>query len=129
MSAPSRKQIAEAVLSLLKSHSPERVGQMLANYLVANRRTKEVDYIMRELESMRHGQEGISEAIATSAFELSTATKQEIAKRIGDKNVHLTYQVDPEVVGGVRIKGLDWQLDLSIANKLKQLRQLTTKAN
>ncbi len=129
MSAPSRRQISEVVLEMLKSKNAEEVSQSLANYLVANRRTRELTQIMRDIELLRLSREGIAEATAISAFELSDATRKEIESNLGDPKMKFNYQTDPSVLGGVKIRALDWQLDLSVAGKLKQLKQLTTKAN
>ena len=116
-------------MELLKTKTPEDVAQALANYLVANRRTRELDQIMRDIESLRLSREGIAEATAVSAFELSDSTKKEIQSMFGSSKTQVSYKTDPGVVGGIRVRALDWQLDLSVANKLKTLRQLTTNGN
>lgn len=129
MSSPSRRQLSEAVLAMLKTQPVQEVAESLANYLVANRRTKELDMIMRDIESLRLTREGVSEATAISAFELSESTKSLLHELLGDKKTYITYKQDPSLVGGVRVRALDWQLDLSVASKLKQLKQLTIQRN
>ncbi len=129
MSSPSRRQLSEAILVMLKTQTTQKVASSVANYLVANRRTKELDMIMRDIESLRLKREGASEATAISAFELSESTKSLLHELLGDKKTHISYRHDPSLVGGVRVRALDWQLDLSVASKLKQLKQLTTQSN
>lgn len=128
MSQPTRRELAEAVLVMLETHPPKRVSTALAGYLVAHRRSKELDAIMRDIESLRKNREGIVEATAISASELSEATKRSLQALLGGAKNHIVYRQDPAVVGGVKLQAADWQLDLSVSSKLKRLKHLTVKA-
>ncbi len=70
MTVPTRRDLSLAVLYLLETQTQTKTAQALANYLVVSRRTKELDMIIRDIESLRLAREGISEATAICAFEL-----------------------------------------------------------
>jgi F0F1-type ATP synthase delta subunit len=123
----SRRDIAEATLHLLgHGHSVATVSQALAGYLIAERRTRELDSLMRDIETMRYRQDGVLEATVVSARELDASVRETIKKLMNAERVHLHHQINPNEVGGVRVHALDKQLDLSIRSKLKRLKNITT---
>jgi F0F1-type ATP synthase delta subunit len=70
------------------------------------------------------------EVIATSASPLTAATKADIDKQVKQlfpsaKQIIVTEERDPEVIGGVRLSLANQQLDLSIEAKLNKFKQLT----
>jgi F-type H+-transporting ATPase subunit delta len=70
--------------------------------------------------------QGIQVAEVTTAFELGDALRKEfiqMAKNIsGLDKVELNEKVNPEIIGGFKLKVNDWQLDESLASKLNALR-------
>jgi len=122
MARPSRKTIASAVLGDLKTKSAQLVAKELAAYLIEERRSRELEAIMRDVEVLRYAQDGVLEAQVTSVHELSAQTKRDIAHLLKAKHVILDVDVNPDVIGGVRVLALDSQLDLSAASKLNQLK-------
>lgn len=129
MAKVARKDIAVATLGLLRAgQSPEHVAASLASYLIAERRTRELDALMRDLETLRYRQEGVVEATVMSARELDDSVRETIKQLMGAEHVYLHHELTPSVVGGVRVHALDKQLDLSIRTKLKHLKNLTANA-
>jgi F0F1-type ATP synthase delta subunit len=127
MSKASHHDIAEAVLAMLqRGEAPDQVATSLAGYLIAERRTRELDSLMRELEMRRYRQDGVVEATVLSARELDDAVRQTIKQLLGAKEVQLHQRLSPDVVGGVKVQALDKQLDLSIRSKLQRLKSVTT---
>ncbi len=124
MAKVSKKQIAGIVFGLIQQGTDsKRVTNMLAEYLLSERRTRELDAILREVSAMR-AKAGTIEATTTSAFPLSSEVKQQIKKAFttnGDKVV-LNEIIDAYVVGGVRVETTDQKLDLTVRNKLNQLK-------
>lgn len=122
MSAPSRTELAAVVLDLSSKLSAAKLSQILAAYLVENRRTSELDAIMREVSRQREAQNGVTEVTATSAFKLNEATKKSIAGLMNSKQTIINEVVDASVLGGVRLETSELQLDLTVRNRLNQLK-------
>ena len=67
----------------------------------------------------------------TSAVELDESLVKEIGKRIQDqtgRQVELSSNVDPDVLGGLVVRVGNMVLDASIRNRLEQLRKQVAKA-
>ena len=122
MSASTRKDVAKAVVFLSEKHSGKRLSEMLAAYLVQNRRTGELDSIMREVMRQREAQDNITEVTATSAFRLNDATKKTISALLGGDRTIINEVIDPEMLGGVRLETSEKQLDLTVRNRLNRLK-------
>jgi F-type H+-transporting ATPase subunit delta len=123
MSKASYRDIAEATYALIRSGADESATvEALAHYLVEERRTKELDKIMRELQKLRAEQEGVTEVVASSAFALSESAQQEIKQLFGGKKVKLVQEIDTSLVGGVRLRTLEDLVDLSVRGRLQQLK-------
>ncbi len=122
MSAPTRKDIARAVVSLSEKHPGKRLSEMLAAYLVQNRRSGELDSIMREVMRQRETNNGTVEITATSAFKLNDATKKAISTLLGAENTIINEVINPEMLGGVRLETSEKQLDLTVRNRLNRLK-------
>lgn len=122
MSAPTRKDVAKAVVSLSEKHSTKRLSEMLAAYLVQNRRSGELDSIMREVMRQRETNNGMVEITATSAFKLNDATKKAISTLLGAENTIINEVINPEMLGGVRLETSEKQLDLTVRNRLNRLK-------
>jgi F0F1-type ATP synthase delta subunit len=121
MSAPTRQELAEAILVLSDKKSGHRLVEDVAAYLVANRRTGELDAIMREVARLREQRDGVTEVTATSAHRLNEAARQTIKKLLGTEKLTINEVVDAEVVGGVRLETSELLLDLTVRNRLNQL--------
>jgi F-type H+-transporting ATPase subunit delta len=67
----------------------------------------------------------------TSAIELDDSLVQEIGDRIGkqvDRQVELSSEVDPDILGGIVLRVGNVVLDASIKNRLEQLRKQVAQA-
>lgn len=123
MSSVKRHDIAEAVVALIKSgKSTTVIAQSLAGYLVSERRTREVMALVRDIEKLRFTHDGILEATVSSAHDIDSAIERRINDLFGAKKVYIRSEQEPSLVGGVRVRALDKQLDLSVESKLKQLK-------
>ena len=101
----------------------------IAAYLMAERRTAELDSLLRDIMQYR-ADHGIVEVIATSAHRLDALAKKDIEAQVralyrSAKRVIITPQHDDSVIGGVRLELANQQLDLSVRNKLNRFKQLT----
>jgi ATP synthase F1 delta subunit len=126
MSAPTKRQIAVAVLDMTKTMANARVAQKLAAYLVNNHRSSELDAIMREVQLLREKTTGTAEVTLTSANKLNETDVKNLIKIIDvDKSV-VNRVIDQEMVGGVRIEASGKLLDLTVRNRLDQLKKGVT---
>jgi F-type H+-transporting ATPase subunit delta len=128
MAKVTHGQIAQAVLAMLENgQNPAKVSNALASYLIDERRSRELDSIIRDLETLRYRRNGILEATVVSATELDLSIDQTIKDLLAAKQVHLHHHLNPDLVGGVRVNALDKQLDLSIRAKLKHLKSASNR--
>lgn len=122
----SRRKIAGYIAQQLAADGAvEQLVQQLAAFLIDSRRTNEVSLVVRDIE-YELTKQGIVLARATSAFNLTEATRLAVTKLIEDKTgaqqVQLHQFIDPSVIGGVKIDLPGSQLDATIARKLTLLR-------
>lgn len=127
MARPDRIELAKAILQLAeRSKSDQQLAQMIADYLVKERRTSELEMIMRDVESLRENQ-GYIEATVTSAFPLSRTLHTELIGLLRKEfpqaqKITIDEIVDPNVIGGLRVEAAGKQLDTTVRNKLQKLK-------
>lgn len=119
----SRRKIALFVADklLASKTSADEALRELAAYLVATRRTRELDLIVRDIEEVL-ADNGIVMANVTSARPLDAAVKAEITKMLDAKEVQLRESVDETLLGGIRIDTPGKRFDGTIRHKLNALR-------
>lgn len=122
MSAPTRHELAEAILVLSDKKSGKRLVEDVAAYLVAHRRTGELDAIMREVARLRQQRDGVTEVTATTAHKLDAGVHKTIKQLLGTEKMLINEVVDAEVLGGVRLETSELELDLTVRNRLNQLK-------
>ncbi len=101
-----------------------RLSKRVAEFLVSERRSRELGTVMRKVSAIRERDHGIIEANVTSAHPLPASTKAHIKALLGRKVV-LNDILDPSVTGGVRVETAEKGLDITVEHQLKQLKQLT----
>jgi F-type H+-transporting ATPase subunit delta len=98
----------------------------LARLLVESGRVDEAAPIEEEFQRLSDEAAGRVRATATTAVELSKTDRdhiqRELSKRLS-KDVHLSVDVDPRILGGLRVQFGDHVIDASVATRLQQLRR------
>jgi F-type H+-transporting ATPase subunit delta len=119
----SRRKIAVFVTNkiLAGNHQAHEVMRELAAYLVTERRTRELDLIVRDIEEML-ADSGVIVADVASARPLSEAMKAEVTAMLGATSVQLRESVDEALLGGIRIDTPGKRFDGTIRHKLTALR-------
>jgi F-type H+-transporting ATPase subunit delta len=118
----SRRKIAAHVAdSLVSGKKPGDVMRTVAAYLVDTRRTRELELLVRDIETAL-SERGITVADVASAHPLSATLKTEVAKMIGGKSVQLRETIDPTLLGGIRIDIPGKRFDGTVRRKLTALR-------
>jgi F0F1-type ATP synthase delta subunit len=129
MKAP-RNRISKAIADrTLKGGSDKKLAQEVAAYLLAERRTHELNSVLRDVQA-DWAEAGHVEVVASSAYPLTAAVKADINKQISKlfpnaRTITVNEENDPEVIGGVRLSLANQQLDLSVEAKLNKFKQLT----
>lgn len=121
MAQPTRRQIAEVIVELSKSYSQSSLAEAIAAYLATERRTSELDAIMREVKTLR-SRMGVNEVTITTAFPAPAAIKDKIVALLGNGPTVINEVIDKNVIGGVRVEANDLYLDLTVRNRLNKLK-------
>lgn len=130
MKTPRNRISSTIADKALKGADSKQLSQEVAAYLLTERRTSELDSVLRDVQADR-AEAGFVEVIASSAHNLTPAVKADITKQIKQlypnaKSIIVTAVHDPEVIGGVRLNLANQQLDLSVEAKLNKFKQLTS---
>lgn len=117
----------EQLVKLLLEVCGERVddeGVNLIRLLTANDRLAAAPAISALYEQLKQEARGVIEVTLTSAYAMQAADKKAIGEalkaRLG-KEVNITAERDPSLIGGVRIRAGDLVIDGSIQGRLRQL--------
>lgn len=87
--------------------------------------------IRRSFDAMWAEENQLLPVTVTSAVELDENLVNDIGKRIEEqtgRQVELSSSVDPEVLGGLRVRVGNMVLDATVRNRLEQLRKQVAKA-
>ena len=128
MKAP-RTRIADAIAQRLDPKGEKTLSQEVAAYLLSENRVGELESLLRDI-MQRRADEGMVEVVAVSARPLSDKARADIGSTIKvayprAQQIIISEELDPAVVGGVRLELANQQLDLSIRSKLNRFKQLT----
>lgn len=118
----SRRKVAALLADELLAG--QDATQKLAAYLIETKKTRELSLYVRDIEAAM-ADRGVLLADVASSFELAADTKHTITEYLknttGAKDVRLRLEVDPSLLGGVRIETPDKRLDDTIRHRLNQL--------
>jgi F-type H+-transporting ATPase subunit delta len=125
MAKISQNELAQYIVGQLEAgKNATTLARRVAEFLVSQRRSRELGAVMRKVVKLRE-QKGMLEATITSATPLSVSTKSHIKTLLGKPGkVVINDNIDPSVVGGVRIETAERGIDLTVENQLKQLKRL-----
>lgn len=96
----------------------------LVEAMAANRRLSVLAEVKTQFEALRAEDEHKVNAEIISAAEMSDANKKAIKSILDERwsaDVDISYQVNPELIGGAIIKSRDWVIDGSVASQLRKL--------
>jgi F-type H+-transporting ATPase subunit delta len=120
---------AEDVSKLLAGMVKTKLDGKLTSFLglvAQNHRLSAMPEIANQFEAMKNQSEGAEEVMITSAFPLEGASLSDLLsslkKRFGGKELRPTIQIDPTLIGGVRIQVGDEVMDSSVKAQLAQMQ-------
>lgn len=99
-------------------------GQNFVRILVENKRLGIISDINSMFGEMKSAHEGALDVVITSAFPIKPAQQALLAEALKkklDREVRISSEEDPELIGGVRIRAGDLVIDGSIREQLNRL--------
>jgi F-type H+-transporting ATPase subunit delta len=99
-------------------------GQNLVRLLVANRRLSVMPEIASLFAARKAAHQGTIDVQVTSAFALVPEQEQRLAEALKQKlgrEIRITSEQDPELIGGFRLRAGDMVIDGTVSGQLVQL--------
>lgn len=130
--AGSPKVTPQQVFELISGVAKTPLNAAAQNFLrtvIDNDRLAALPHIAAQFRELVNAQAGASDAVVHSAFPVDAAALGDLAgvleKRFGRK-LKLSVQVDPELIGGIRVVVGDEVLDTSVKARLEQMKAALT---
>ena len=118
------KQTFEVVIGVVKSKLTSAAENFL-RAVIDNGRLAVLPEIAAQFRALKNARVGSSDAVVFSAFALDSAALADLSatleKRFG-KKLNLSVELQPELIGGVRVVVGDEVLDTSIKARLEQMK-------
>ncbi len=114
------------VISLVFASSVNPVSISFMNLMIRKRRERYLPSIAEAFSDLYQASKGIKKAYVTSAVALEDKEKtgvMEILKRLTDKKIDLVEKTNEALIGGFVINLDNFQIDQSIATKIKELKK------
>jgi len=120
----SRRKLAGFVVDRIESgDNLEGAIRELAAYLIDTKRTREGGLVARSIED-ELASRGMVIAHVQSARPIGDDVKDVIQRLLNASKVHLTEEVDPTLIGGIRIEAPGKRLDATVKRKILALNQV-----
>jgi len=120
----SRRKLADYIVDRVeRGDGIGAVVEELAAYLIDTRRTREAMLIVRSIEDELAAR-GTVVAHVQSARPLNNEMKEAIQRLLNASTVHLNEEVDPALIGGIRIEAPGKRLDATVKRKILALGQV-----
>ena len=117
-------QVAELLTSVAKL-TPVPGVQRLLDAVIDNGRLEALPEIAAQARALVNASSGVSDAVVQSAYPIDAAQLADVGaaleKRFG-RRLALTVEIEPELIGGVRVVVGDEVLDTSVRGRLERLR-------
>ncbi len=117
---PTAAQKADIVKSLLGSPLDGELANFI-DVLAANGRMAVAPEIADFFENLKSAEEGVKDAVVYSAFPLDDKQRSDLMPALEahfKSKLSLEVEVDPELIGGVKVVVGDQMLDVSVRGKL-----------
>lgn len=127
-----RHILAEAIAErTIHVHDAKLLAREIAAYLLAERRTGDLESILRDIMQYRTDH-GVLEAEAVTAHSVQPHVLSQVKELLQAaypkaKTVHVGARQDPALIGGIRIDMANQQLDMSVQAKVATFKRLTSK--
>jgi F-type H+-transporting ATPase subunit delta len=130
--ADSPKVTNAEVFELISGVAKSALNDHAKNFLrtvIENGRLSAMPEIANQFRALKNAQSGSSDAVIHSAFPIDGAALAEVAtmleKRFGRK-LNVSVELQPELIGGIRVVVGDEVLDTSVKARLEQMKVALT---
>ncbi len=117
-------QVFELISAVAKITLPPQAQNFLRT-VIENGRLSALPEIAAQFRALKNAQSGSSDAVVYSAFAIDeaalAAVAQTLEQRFG-KKLNVSVQLEPELIGGIRVVVGDEVLDTSIKARLEQMK-------
>ena len=121
-------QVFDLITGVVKVALPEMAKNFL-HTVIDNGRLGVLPEIAAQFHVLKNAQSGSSDAVVYSAFAIDSASLAELAstleKRFARK-LNLSVELQPELIGGIRVVVGDEVLDTSVKARLEQMKVALT---
>ncbi len=121
-------QVFDVITGVAKVELPEMAMNFLRT-VIENGRLAVLPEIAAQFRALKNAQSGSSDAVVFSAFAIEAGALAELCgtleKRFGRK-LNLSVELQPELIGGVRVVVGDEVLDCSVKARLEQMKVALT---
>lgn len=124
----SYQQVLDVIVGVVKTPLGD-AGQNFLRTVLENGRLVALPEIANQFRALKNAQGGSADATVFSAFPIEAAALAELAAQLEKRfarKLHLNVQLDPELIGGVRVVVGDEVLDTSIKARLEQMKVALT---
>lgn len=130
--ADSPKVTSAQVFDVIAGVAKSALGDQAKNFLrtvIENGRLGVLPEIAAQFRALKNAQSGSSDAVVFSAFPIDQAALADVAatleKRFGRK-LNVSVELQPELIGGIRVVVGDEVLDTSVKARLEQMKVALT---
>jgi len=122
------EQVFDVIVGVVKQNLNDQARNFLRTVL-DNGRIAVLPEIAQQFRALVNAQRGSSDAVVYSAYDIDSAALADLAgvleKRFGRK-LNLQVELQPELIGGVRVVVGDEVLDTSVKARLEQMKVALT---
>ena len=124
----SSEQVFEVIQGVVKTALPDAACNFL-RLVIENGRLTALPEIANQFRVLKNARSGMADAIVYSAFDIDASALADLSglleKRFG-RQLNLSVQLAPELIGGIRVAVGDEVLDTSILARLEQMKVALT---
>jgi F-type H+-transporting ATPase subunit delta len=124
----SADQVFEVIAGVARTALPEMAKNFLRT-VIANGRLNALPEIATQFRALKNAQGGSSDAVVYSAFAIDDAAlsdlKATLEKRFA-RQLNVSVELQPDLIGGVRVVVGDEVLDSSVKARLEQMKMALT---
>ena len=124
----SDDQVFEVISGVVKTALPEMAKNFL-RAVIENGCLSALPEIAQQVRTLKNAQGGSSDAVVYSAFAIDSVALGDLAaaleKRFGRK-LNVSVELQPELIGGIRVVVGDEVLDTSVKARLEQMKVALT---
>lgn len=119
--------VSKKVAQLIASGQKQEAVNLLAGFIFLNKKQKDVDLILDLVMKEHYKITGILPVNLSLAYQKSEAELESIKKylsaKLGAKNLSLSVENDPSIVGGFKAKTPIAEVDCSVETKINNLKK------